>query len=86
MRTLKEHAHDRRPYRYSLRRLEGAEKHDELRNPAQIQMVRTGWMRGYMRMYWAKKILEWSASAAEAYEVAVHLNDKYKLDGRDPDG
>jgi deoxyribodipyrimidine photo-lyase len=86
LRTLKEHARDRRPYRYSLRQLEGAETHDELWNAAQIQMVSTGWMHGYMRMYWAKKILEWSASAAEAYEIAVRLNDKYELDGRDPNG
>ncbi len=86
LRTLREHARDRRPYRYSLRRLEAAETHDDLWNAAQIQMARTGWMHGYLRMYWAKKILEWSASAAEAYHAAVHLNDKYELDGRDPNG
>jgi deoxyribodipyrimidine photo-lyase len=86
LRTLKEHANDKRPYRYSPRQLEDAETHDDLWNAAQIQMIDTGWMHGYMRMYWAKKILEWSATAAEAYDVAVHLNDKYELDGRDPNG
>ena len=49
-------------------------------------MVRSGWMHGYMRMYWAKKILEWSPSAAQAYRIAVGLNDRYELDGRDPNG
>lgn len=86
LRTLKEHARDRRPYRYSPRQLEDAETNDDLWNAAQTQMAEAGWMHGYMRMYWAKKILEWSASAAEAYDVAVYLNDKYELDGRDPNG
>ena len=49
-------------------------------------MVLTGWMHGYLRMYWAKKILEWSPSPAEAFEIAVRLNDRYELDGRDPNG
>ena len=49
-------------------------------------MVLTGWMHGYLRMYWAKKILEWSPSAAVAYDIAVRLNDCYELDGRDPNG
>ena len=55
-------------------------------NAAQRQMVSSGWMHGYMRMYWAKKILEWSPSAAEAYDICVRLNDRYELDGRDPNG
>ena len=54
------------------------------RNAAQRQMVCTGWMHGYLRMYWAKKILEWSPSVAAAYQRAVWLNDRYELDGRDP--
>jgi deoxyribodipyrimidine photo-lyase len=49
-------------------------------------MVNTGWIHNYVRMYWAKKILEWSRSPAEAHRIAVHLNDKYELDGRDPNG
>jgi deoxyribodipyrimidine photo-lyase len=85
-RTLAEHARDPRPYLYSEKQLENAETHDPLWNAAQMQMVSTGWMHNYMRMYWAKKILEWSRTPAEAYRVAVMLNDKYELDGRDPNG
>lgn len=85
-RTLAKHARDPRPTLYSERRLEYSETHDRLWNAAQTQMVANGWMHNYMRMYWAKKILEWSASPAEAYQIAVHLNDKYELDGRDPNG
>jgi deoxyribodipyrimidine photo-lyase len=84
--TLKKHARDRRPRLYSAAQLERAETHDALWNAAQMQMVTSGWMHGYLRMYWAKKILEWSPTPAAAYEVAVHLNDKYELDGRDPNG
>ena len=54
--------------------------------PAQQQMIYAGWMHNYMRMYWAKKILEWSKSPAEAFPFAVYLNDKYFVDGRDPNG
>jgi deoxyribodipyrimidine photo-lyase len=86
LRTLKGHARDRRAYLYSEAQLEHAETHDPLWNAAQLQMMTTGWMHGYLRMYWAKKILEWSATPAGAYEAAVHLNDKYELDGRDPNG
>lgn len=84
--TLAEHAKDARPYIYSERQLENAETHDALWNAAQRHMVSNGWMHNYMRMYWAKKILEWSRNPAEAYRVAVTLNDKYELDGRDPNG
>jgi deoxyribodipyrimidine photo-lyase len=49
-------------------------------------MVHAGWMHNYLRMYWAKKILEWSKTPQQAYKVAVYLNDKYFLDGRDPNG
>ena len=86
LRTLREHARDDRPYRYNERQIENAETHDELWNAAQRQMVQSGWMHGYMRMYWAKKILEWSPSAAAAYKIAVRLNDRYELDGRDANG
>jgi deoxyribodipyrimidine photo-lyase len=84
--TLLAHAGDARPWLYSLAQLEKAETHDELWNAAQRQMVRDGWMHNYMRMYWGKKILEWSPSVEKAYEWAVYLNDKYELDGRDPNG
>ncbi|MBZ5538659.1 MAG: deoxyribodipyrimidine photo-lyase [Acidobacteriia bacterium] len=86
LRSLKTHAPDHRQHRYTERQLENAETHDPLWNAAQKQMVLTGWMHGYMRMYWAKKILEWSGSPGAAFEVAVRLNDRYELDGRDPNG
>ncbi len=85
-RTLGEHARDPRPVTYSRQQLEHGETHDELWNAAQQQMLYAGWMHNYMRMYWAKKILEWSPSPAVAYQTAVYLNDKYFLDGRDPNG
>jgi deoxyribodipyrimidine photo-lyase len=85
-RTLAQHAKDDRPVLYSELQLEQAETHDPLWNAAQMQMVNRGWMHNYMRMYWAKKILEWSPSPAQAYQTAVFLNDKYLLDGRDPNG
>src|SRR5579859_2219292 len=85
-RTLAKHAKDPRPVLYSEKQLEQAETHDQLWNAAQMQMVNEGWMHNYVRMYWAKKILEWTRSPAEAYRIAVHLNDKYELDGRDPNG
>ena len=84
--TLVEHAGDPRPYPYSLKQLERAETADELWNAAQREMVQTGWMHNYMRMYWAKKILEWAPGPARAFDWAVELNDKYELDGRDPNG
>jgi deoxyribodipyrimidine photo-lyase len=85
-RTLEAHAADRREPSYSLARLEAADTHDLLWNAAQVQMVETGWMHGYVRMYWAKKILEWTRDPAEAFARAVLLNDRYQLDGRDPNG
>jgi deoxyribodipyrimidine photo-lyase len=84
--TLLEHAADPRPYRYTLEQLERAETHDDLWNAAQREMVATGWMHNYMRMYWAKKILEWAPDPASAFDWAVFLNDRYELDGRDPNG
>jgi deoxyribodipyrimidine photo-lyase len=86
LRTLEEHACDEREYLYRERQFENAETHDPLWNAAQRQMVATGWMHGYLRMYWAKKILEWTCSAEEAFTIAVRLNDHYELDGRDPNG
>ncbi len=84
--TIAEHARDERERLYSLAQLERAETHDELWNAAQIQMVEFGWMHNHLRMYWAKKILEWTPDAATAVKYCVHLNDKYFLDGRDPNG
>lgn len=84
--TLEAHKNDRRDYLYDLEHFEQAATHDKYWNAAQIEMVKTGKMHGYMRMYWAKKILEWSKSPEEAFEIAIYLNDKYELDGRDPNG
>lgn len=84
--TLHEHRSDKRQYHYSLKQFEQATTHDDLWNAAQSEMVITGKMHGYMRMYWAKKILEWTGSPGEALQKAIYLNDKYSLDGRDPNG
>ena len=84
--TIAEHARDEREHVYTLEQLEHAQTYDELWNAAQTQMVRHGWMHNYLRMYWAKKILEWSPDNATAYHNTVYLNDKYFLDGRDPGG
>jgi deoxyribodipyrimidine photo-lyase len=84
--TLRQHRFDARTHVYSAAQFEAAETHDPLWNAAQRQMVTTGWMHGYVRMYWAKKILEWSATPEEAFATAIALNDRYELDGRDPNG
>ena len=83
--TLAEHAGDPRRL-YTKKEMEEASTDDPLWNAAQQQMLYAGWMHNYMRMYWAKKILEWSKSPAEAFRFAVYLNDKYFVDGRDPNG
>jgi deoxyribodipyrimidine photo-lyase len=85
-RSLAKHASDPRPVLYNEKQLESAETHDPLWNAAQMQMVSAGWMHNYLRMYWAKKILEWTPSPALAHQIAVRLNDRYELDGRDPNG
>ncbi|MBX3400341.1 MAG: deoxyribodipyrimidine photolyase [Gemmataceae bacterium] len=82
--TLNKHAGDRREYVYSLEHFENADTHDELWNAAQTELVKTGRIHNYLRMLWGKKVLEWSASPEEAYRVLEHLNNKYALDGRDP--
>ena len=84
--TLTAHAIDQRNYIYSLRELESAQTHDICWNAAQREMVITGKMNGYMRMYWGKKIIEWTKNPSEAFEIALFLNNKYELDGRDPNG
>ncbi|MDR3793259.1 MAG: deoxyribodipyrimidine photo-lyase [Terracidiphilus sp.] len=83
--TLIEHVEDPRQ-RYSKEKMERGETGDELWNAAQRRMVRTGWMHNYMRMYWAKKILEWAPDPEKAFAWAVEWNDRYELDGRDPNG
>jgi deoxyribodipyrimidine photo-lyase len=85
-RSFAQHASDRRLVVYSEDQLQNAETHDPLWNAAQKQLSITGWMHNYLRMYWAKKILEWSPSVTSAYQRAVWLNDRYQLDGRDPNG
>ncbi len=85
-RSINEHRNDRREKLYSLKQFERAETHDTLWNAAQMEMVQTGTMHGFMRMYWAKKILEWTPAVEEAMLIAIYLNDKYQLDGRDPNG
>ncbi|MBL1214590.1 MAG: deoxyribodipyrimidine photo-lyase [Ignavibacteriae bacterium] len=84
--TLNEHRDDEREYVYTQAQFEKAETHDPLWNAAQTEMVETGKMHGYMRMYWAKKILEWTKTPEEALSICIYLNDKYELDGRDPNG
>jgi deoxyribodipyrimidine photo-lyase len=84
--TLNKHRSDKREYIYSIDEFEMATTHDDLWNASQIQMLKTGKMHGYLRLYWCKKILEWTETAEEAMATAIHLNDKYELDGRDPNG
>ena len=82
--TLADHAPDRRQYIYSTDQFEAAETHDPLWNAAQIQLVREGRIHNYLRMVWGKKILEWTSEPREALEVMIELNNRYALDGRDP--
>lgn len=84
--SIERHRRDQRRYIYNLEELEGAKTHDSLWNAAQMEMVIRGKMHGYLRMYWAKKILEWTESPEDALEICIYLNDKYELDGRDPNG
>jgi deoxyribodipyrimidine photo-lyase len=82
--TLRKHKNDEREYVYTTGQLEGAETHDEYWNAAMREMVHTGYMHNYMRMYWGKKILEWSNTPEHAYRRTLYLNNKFFLDGRDP--
>jgi deoxyribodipyrimidine photo-lyase len=84
--TIAEHARDQREHLYTLQQLKAAQTHDPLWNAGQLQMLRHGWMHNSIRMYWAKKILEWTPDIATAMKYCIHLNDKYFLDGRDPNG
>ncbi len=82
--TLEKHACDPRPFVYSLEAFATARTHDELWNAAQTQLVREGRIHNYLRMLWGKKILEWMASPRDALAVMIELNNRYALDGRDP--
>lgn len=84
--TLRDHLKDKREYIYTLQEFEDAKTHDKMWNAAQIEMKVTGKMSGYMRMYWAKKIPEWTETPEEAIRIAIYLNDRWSLDGRDPNG
>lgn len=84
--TLNNHRADKREYEYTAEQFELAGTHDSLWNAAQLQMVYSGTMPGYLRIYWAKKILEWSSDPETALQTAIKMNDKYQLDGRDPNG
>jgi deoxyribodipyrimidine photo-lyase len=84
--TLRVHQKDPRTYLYRPEELEHARTHDPYWNAAQQEMVRYGKMHGYMRMYWGKKIIEWTRDPEEAFEICLHLNNKYELDGRDANG
>lgn len=84
--SLDKHKEDPRDFIYSLEELEKAKTHDIYWNAAQREMMITGKMHGYMRMYWGKKILEWSSTPQEGYNKTIYLNNKFLLDGRDPNG
>jgi len=84
--TLRAHARDRRPKLYSAQELDEGRTEDPLWNACQLEMVVTGKMHGFCRMLWAKKILEWTSSPQAAMDTALQLNDRYELDGRDPNG
>ena len=84
--TLEKHCFDKREYIYTIGELEEGKTHDIFWNAAQSEMTMTGYMKSYMRMYWGKKIIEWSKTPEEAYNKMIYLNDKYLIDGRDPNG
>lgn len=84
--TLAKHADDKRTYLYTFEQLEAAASHDPLWNAAQKEMVLSGRMHNYLRMYWAKKILEWTPDAETAFNICLKLNDRWEMDGRDANG
>ncbi|MCY2932850.1 MAG: deoxyribodipyrimidine photo-lyase [Planctomycetota bacterium] len=86
LKTLAKHASDPRQYHYTFDQLEQADSHDPLWNASQKEMVLTGRMHNYMRMYWAKKILEWTPDPETAFETTLKLNDRWEMDGRDANG
>jgi len=84
--TLNDHKKDKREYVYTRKELEEGLTHDDLWNAAQLQLVTEGKLHGFLRMYWAKKVLEWTESPEAALTEALRLNDRYALDGNDPNG
>lgn len=84
--SLESHREDFRPYIYTMEELESAKTHDKLWNAIQNQLMRDGIIHGYLRMYWAKKILEWTISADVALKIAIYLNDKYAYDAPSANG
>ncbi|MGC6417828.1 MAG: deoxyribodipyrimidine photo-lyase [Bradymonadia bacterium] len=84
LKTLDDHASDTREFVYSLDQLDHAKTHDELWNAAQTQLREEGYIHNYMRMLWGKKILEWTPSPEHAFEILVELNNRYAIDGRNP--
>jgi len=84
--SLELHSTDEREHLYTWKELEKGETHDDLWNAAQLQLVREGGMHGFLRMYWAKKVLEWTVSPAYALATAQYFNDRYAYDGNDPNG
>ena len=84
--SINNHKYDIRPYIYSIDELEKAKTHDRLWNAAQIQLLKEGSIHGYLRMYWAKKIMEWVPSCEEALKIAIYLNDKYSFDAPSANG
>ena len=84
--TLNDHRKDKREYVYTRKQLEEAKTHDDLWNASQLQLVGEGKLHGFLRMYWAKKVLEWTESPEKGLKEALRLNDRYALDGNDPNG
>ncbi len=84
IKTFDEHEDDKREYVYSLEEFEDSKTHDEIWNASQRELKKRGKIHNYMRMYWGKKIIEWSINIEDAYDAMIYLNNKYALDGRDP--
>ena len=84
--SLESHKYDLRTYIYSTLELEQAKTHDSLWNASQIQLIKEGKIHGYLRMYWAKKILEWTSTPVKALQTAIYLNDKYAYDAPSANG
>jgi len=84
--TLNQHINDPRDYIYTQHEFENALTHDELWNMCQRLVREDGYLHSYLRMYWAKMVLNWTETPQKAIEILIHLNDKYMLDGRDPNG
>ena len=82
--TMEEHRSDEREYVYSLEELEYSKTHDEIWNAAQTQLREEGIIHNYLRMLWGKKVIEWTPDYSTALDYLIHLNNKYALDGRDP--